>query len=618
MVVTPWGNSEALREERLAPGPSNSAEEVGENQRRRLFGAMVASVAERGYANTRVADLVEASGVSLRSFYDLFPDKQACFVGAVGALVGSTIGPVLESAGLEKWEVDSKRRLGIAAALAAAQPAAAKMCLVEAYVAGPEAARAVDEAAVRMEMLVRDRLAGTVRWADLPPEIGTFAIGTVLETFRARLIDRREGQLPALAHQLTTLLLRYEAPVRPLRSAARPPEVRPEHLEAGDHAERALRAFEALLTGQPLAETTMEQVAKRAGMSVKTLYANFGGRDELMLAAIDSAGAQAVAAAVPAYRRRPNSPDGVRLAFSALFGLLASRPNLANLLLFATYEGGGPALRRRSEALRPLETLLTRIAPSGLPVPRAVLAEALLGGVLWLARRRMSEAGAGALAGLAPVSTYVALAPMLGAERATAAAEGRSYRRQPQEDAVDLVHAVTRSIDGRLVTALSQDALGVEALAKEAALPREEVEAQLAQLEAANLIERIAGADGVTFRSRWPDWRIEEWERLDQSEREAASAEIAEAINAEVDEAIAAGTFDAHPERMLVRMPIWVDEQGWRELHEALDLTFDACIAIQRRIGQRLEERGHPNEGFPARVHLVSFEAAPPEQSSDF
>ncbi len=618
MVVTPWGDSETLRQGRLAPGPSNLPESVAENQRQRLFGATVASVAERGYADTRIADLVETSGVSLRSFYDLFTDKQACFAGAIDALVRSTIGPVLESPGPEEWEADSKRRLGIAAALAATQPAAAKMCLVETYVAGPAVAAMVDEATVRMEALVRDRLAGSTRWADLPPEIGTFAIGSIFETFRARLIDDRESQLPAVADQLANLLLHYEAPVRPLRSAARPPEIRPEQLEASDHGERALRGFESLLTEQAYAETTMEQVAKRAGMSVRTLYANFAGRDELMLAAVDSAGAQLVAVALPAYRRQPSPPEGIRAALGAVLGLLASRPNLAHLLLLASYEGGAPALRRRAEALRPLETLLTRTAPTGLPVPRAVLSEALLGGFLWLARRRMSEAGPGVLPGLVPICTYIALAPMLGPEQATAAAEGKSYRRQSPDRAGGLRNAVIGSTDARLAVALSQESLDIQALAERTALPQEKVEAQLEQLEETGLIERVRDGDRLLYRSRWPVWETEEWERLEQGEREAASIEIAWAMKEEVQDAISGGTFDAHPERFLARVPIWVDEEGWRELHDALALTLEECLGIQRRIEERLDEKGDPKEGFPVRVHLVSFEPAPPERSTEF
>jgi AcrR family transcriptional regulator len=615
MVITPWGKSESLREGMLSPGPSNPPDSVTENQRQRLFGAVVASVAERGYANTRVADLVELSGVSLRSFYDLFPDKQACFLGAIDALVRSTIGPVLESSGPREWELDSKRRLGIAATLAAAQPAAAKMCLVETYVAGPAVSGLVDEAAVRMEALVSDRLAGSERWADLPPEIGTFAIGAIFETFRARLIDDRESLLPAVAAQVGSLLLQYEAPVRPLRSAARPPEVRPEQQEASDHAERALRAFEAILREQTFAETTMEQVAKRAGMSARTLYANFAGRDELLLAAIDSAGAQLVAAALPAYRRRPSPPEGVRAVLGALLALLASRPNLAHLLLIATYEGGAPALRRRGEALRPIESLLTRIAPPGLPVPRPVLAEALLGGFLWLARRRMLEAGVGALPGLAPICTFIALAPMLGPEQATAAAEGKSYRRQSPDLAESLRQAVDSSADGRLMALIGREPLGIEELADRTSIPREEVEAQIARLEEAGVVRRGPGADGPV-ESRWPVLNTEEWERLEQPEREAASAEIVWAMRDEIQAAIGAGSFDARPERFLVRLPLWVDEEGWRELHDALALSFDECLAIEQRTERRLRGKGDPGDGFPVRVHLASFEPAPPGQSS--
>ena len=48
----------------LRPGPGTPPADVARNQRERLFGAMVACVAERGYAATRVTDLVAMSGVS--------------------------------------------------------------------------------------------------------------------------------------------------------------------------------------------------------------------------------------------------------------------------------------------------------------------------------------------------------------------------------------------------------------------------------------------------------------------------------------------------------------------------------------------------------------------------
>ena len=132
----------------LPPGPGRPAEEVAQNQRERLFGAMVASVSAVGYASTRVSDLVDLSGVSRRSFYDLFPDKQACFQAMIEEMVAVSVRLAFaaESRG-QSWEERAVNRFQAFATLVAGQPAAARMCLIEAHVAGaggPEAGRSGD------------------------------------------------------------------------------------------------------------------------------------------------------------------------------------------------------------------------------------------------------------------------------------------------------------------------------------------------------------------------------------------------------------------------------------------------------------------------------------------
>ncbi len=59
MVTTPWGNAGTLRDRKLQPGRRLPAEEVARNQQERLFAALVAVVAEKGYEATRVEDLLE-------------------------------------------------------------------------------------------------------------------------------------------------------------------------------------------------------------------------------------------------------------------------------------------------------------------------------------------------------------------------------------------------------------------------------------------------------------------------------------------------------------------------------------------------------------------------------
>ena len=78
----------------LALGAGTPREEAEKNQRERLFAAMVATVASKGYEATTVADLVNLSGVSRSAFYRHFADKEECFLTAADALIEPTLGAI--------------------------------------------------------------------------------------------------------------------------------------------------------------------------------------------------------------------------------------------------------------------------------------------------------------------------------------------------------------------------------------------------------------------------------------------------------------------------------------------------------------------------------------------
>src|ERR1700710_156882 len=144
MVRTPWGDAGQLREKKLRPGRGTPRKEAERNQRERLFAAMVATVADKGYEATTVADLVALSGVSRSAFYRHYDDKQACFLAAVEAMVE----PALRRIGSDESAPAGMERARQAFAslieLIVSQPAAAKMCVVEVYAAGPEGAALLD------------------------------------------------------------------------------------------------------------------------------------------------------------------------------------------------------------------------------------------------------------------------------------------------------------------------------------------------------------------------------------------------------------------------------------------------------------------------------------------
>src|SRR3954464_3665485 len=130
MVRTPWGDAGELRERKLRPGRGIPREEAEKNQRERLFAALVATVDEKGYEATTVADLVKLSGVSRSAFYRHFEDKQACFLAAIEAMIEPALGTLAAGPGTEGMD-GARKAFASFIELIVDQPAAAKMCIVE-------------------------------------------------------------------------------------------------------------------------------------------------------------------------------------------------------------------------------------------------------------------------------------------------------------------------------------------------------------------------------------------------------------------------------------------------------------------------------------------------------
>jgi AcrR family transcriptional regulator len=377
-----------------------------------------------------VAGLTELSGVSSRTFYGLFADKAACFLAALEAMIEGAIGAAVaasEARGTkrreESWDERARAGSRAFAKLIAAQPAAARMCLIEVYAAGAEVLAPLERAVVGFEQLAQQMVAQSPERAQIPDEMVSAYIGAIQEVVRMRLLAGKEAELPALMDELWDLIGAYRPPPRPLRLTTRLPRARPESLEAHDHAERALRAFAVVVAEKGYAAATVDDVVKRASMSATTFYTNFRGKEDALMAAIDRAGAQIGAAIGPAVRRAPDQPRAVRAGFGALFNFLASRPALARLVAVEVYAAGPAAMERRVQLLRPLEVLLSEGQGSSQDPETTV--ELIAGMVYSLAYRRIRESGPQALPGLAPLCTYLALTPSLGAEEAAAVAKER-------------------------------------------------------------------------------------------------------------------------------------------------------------------------------------------------
>jgi AcrR family transcriptional regulator len=67
------------RRQHPAGGTATATDDPGEF-RQRLLDGLAASIADNGYRNTTVADIVRRARTSRRTFYEHFSDKEACFV----------------------------------------------------------------------------------------------------------------------------------------------------------------------------------------------------------------------------------------------------------------------------------------------------------------------------------------------------------------------------------------------------------------------------------------------------------------------------------------------------------------------------------------------------------
>ena len=140
---------------------------VAASQRTRLLEAVGGAVAEKGYAATTIDDIVRGAGVSKKTFYEHFQDKLGAFLAAYEAAsdelyehvrvaqdAAAEAAPPTAGAD-DAWR--ERTHAGIRAYLRwlAAEPALARVFLIEVAAAGPEAL-------ARRERL-RDRYAGRMR-----------------------------------------------------------------------------------------------------------------------------------------------------------------------------------------------------------------------------------------------------------------------------------------------------------------------------------------------------------------------------------------------------------------------------------------------------------------------
>jgi AcrR family transcriptional regulator len=195
------------RPEQLPPGRHGlGRREVARSQRTRILDAVVSVVAEQGYPDARVTDLIARAGVSRKTFYEHFADKEECFLAAYDQTLAELLGATTEGFEVgDEWPDRVREGLIAFLGVLANNPDAARVCIVEVLAAGPKAVARRD-AAIRGFTHFID--AGRLQ---APRGIPTFTaigvLGGINEVLYAEIRRGATRDLPRLMPDLLYLVL---------------------------------------------------------------------------------------------------------------------------------------------------------------------------------------------------------------------------------------------------------------------------------------------------------------------------------------------------------------------------------------------------------------------------
>jgi AcrR family transcriptional regulator len=201
--------------ERLPRGRHGlSREHVLASQRGRMLDAICRAVAENGYAETTVADVIQRAGVSRETFYEHFAGKEDCFLSAYD-LASVTLQEAIADAvtsgdddPLDQYD----RAMAAYLETMSRERAYARLFLIDVYGAGPDALSRRSRVFQSFVDMVAEMF-GARSAADRA--LCEALVGAVSSLVTMRVAVGEFDQLPALQGQIREIASRLQPGARP-------------------------------------------------------------------------------------------------------------------------------------------------------------------------------------------------------------------------------------------------------------------------------------------------------------------------------------------------------------------------------------------------------------------
>jgi TetR/AcrR family transcriptional regulator len=427
---------------RLPHGPHRLARnEVIQNQRARIHGAMVEAVAQYGYEKTSVKQVVALAGLSRRSFYEQFANKEQCFLTSFDLIAARTVKRTNEAYRVADGALESR----LCAAFeklteeVGSSSKSASLVIVQAPTAGAAGMLHLCRAIATFEQMLLSSFAHELEVGALPLPIVRGIVGGLHEVISIRLRTGRAEEIPALTEELLRWTLLFGTPALNDRMVARLAErARVNACSANGHSAngyatngndhsggdashldirgRLLECVLRLTVLEDYGELSAIQIADEAGVSIDSYFDLFKDLQECFLAAFEEMSDELLWAIADLELVGEDWPRAVRQTVGALMRHLADHPLHAQMIATGVYAAGPDAIERNHELAQEIATLLTEGAPEGAGGMLAL--EGVAGAISHTVRCQVVGEQIQRLPALTDYLTYVVLVPFIGADAA--------------------------------------------------------------------------------------------------------------------------------------------------------------------------------------------------------
>jgi AcrR family transcriptional regulator len=439
---------------RLPHGPHRLERvEVIHNQRARIHGAMVEAVARGGYEGASVKQVIGLAGVSRRSFYEQFANKQECFLVTFDLIARRELGQIKDAYVAADGSLEERTRAAFRRFAQTIEDDRNTVVLaaLEAQRAGPDGVLHLRKATSACEQLLTRSFAESPNAVPLPLPVVRGIVGG-LHGIASAFLRRSPAEEPGcaeLAEEMLRWTLLFQSPAAQDMSprmavnlAARMREISSTYgHRLGDAEEpsrdertRLLQGILRLVTRDDYSTLSAPQIADEANVSIDAFCELFTDKRDCFLAALDMIGDELLAIAADPDLVSSDWARAVRRVLAALMRYLADHPLQARTIAQEAFFTGAEAVERTVELAQSIATLLTEGAPTEADGRHTT--DGVAGAIWHTIRCQVASGRVELLPALSDHLAYVVLAPFIGAEAAVEiVTEARRPSGSPSGDA---------------------------------------------------------------------------------------------------------------------------------------------------------------------------------------